>query len=46
VQRENGTGEAGTRCYTATIKLAKRRHHVDIMDQLREIPGVTWVEEL
>ena len=46
VQRENGTGEVGTRCYTATIKTEKRRHHVEIMDKIREIPGVTWVEEL
>ena len=46
VERENGTGEAGTRCYTATLKAAKRRSHVELMDLLREIPGVTWVEEL
>ena len=46
VERENGTGEAGTRCYTATIKSAKRRNHVELMDMLREIPGVIWVEEL
>ena len=46
VERENGTGEAGTRCYTATLKAAKRRSHVELMDMLREIPGVTWVEEL
>ena len=46
VTRENGTGEAGTRCYTASIKSQKRCHHVAIMDQLREIDGVSWIEEL
>lgn len=46
VERENGTGEVGTRCYTATIKSEKRRNHVELMDQIREIPGVIWVEEL
>ena len=46
VERENGTGEAGVRCYTATIKAAKRCNHVELMDTIREIPGVVWVEEL
>ena len=46
VMRENGTGEAGTRCYTATIKSEKRRNHVEMMDQIREISGVIWIEEL
>ena len=46
VERDNGTGETGTRCYTATLKTAKRRSHVEIMDLIREIPGILWVEEL
>ena len=46
VERDNGTGEAGVRCYTATIKAAKRCNHVELMDTIREIPGVVWVEEL
>ena len=46
VMRENGTGEAGTRCYTASIKSEKRRNHVELMDEIREIPGVIWIEEL
>lgn len=45
VERENGAG-ADVRCYTATIKLEKRCNHVDIMDKLREMPGIVWVEEL
>ncbi len=46
VERDNGTGEAGVRCYTATIKASKRCKHVELMDTIREIPGVVWVEEL
>ena len=46
VMRENGTGEAGTRCYTASIKSQKRCHHVEIMDRIRDIAGVIWIEEL
>ena len=46
VMRENGTGEVGTRCYTASIKSEKRRNHIELMDQIREIPGVIWIEEL
>ena len=46
VLRDNGTGEAGTRCYTATIKSAKRCNHVELMDRIREISGVLWIEEL
>ena len=46
VERDNGTGEVGSRCYTATIKSVKRRNHVELMDQIREIPGVIWIEEL
>lgn len=46
VERENGAGEVGTRCYTATVKSDSRCSHVELMDKIREIPGVTWVEEL
>jgi len=46
VERESGSGEAGTRCYTATIKAEKRCNHEELMDVVREIPGVIWVEEL
>ena len=46
VMRENGTGEAGTRCYTASIKSEKRCNHIELMDLIRDIPGVIWIEEL
>ena len=46
VMRETGTGETGTRCYTATLKSEKRRNHIELMDMIRDIPGVTWLEEL
>lgn len=46
VERESGSGESGTRCYTATLKSEKRCNHEELMDIVREIPGVIWVEEL
>ena len=46
VMRENGTGEAGTRCYTASLKSEKRRNHIELMDMIRDIPGLIWIEEL
>jgi len=46
VERETGTGDAGTRCYTATLKSEKRFRHEELMDMVREIAGVHWVEEL
>ena len=45
LQRETET-DNGVRCYIATLKSAKRHNHVEIMDQLQNIQGVTWVEEL
>ena len=49
VQRESGLetgGESGTRAYIATLKALKRQNHLDIVEKVREIPGVVYVEEL
>ena len=43
VERENGSTDVGVRCYTATIKTEKRHHHEDLLDAIRELPGVAWV---
>lgn len=45
VNRE-GDSEDGTRGYTATLKSTKRRNHMDLLDQVRKLHGVTYVEEL
>ena len=47
VQRESvGNGDNAVRCYTATLKFPVRRVHVQMLEQLRNLDGVVWVEEL
>ena len=48
VQRESGleTDEAGNRAYIATVKAQKRSHHIEIVEEVRAIEGVVYVEEL
>ena len=47
VERESiGSGDGMARGYLATIKLTVRRDHEQLLDQIREIPGVVWAEEL
>ena len=43
IQRE-GTGENGARGYIATMKVAKRRNLVEFSDELRELPGIVFLE--
>jgi putative Mg2+ transporter-C (MgtC) family protein len=38
--------ENGVRAYVSTLKLQKRRKHVELLDDLRAIPGVVYLEEL
>ena len=38
--------ENGMRAYLFNLKLQKRQNHIDVLDELREIPGVTYLEEL
>ena len=45
VQREGGS-EAGTKGYIFTAKSLKRRNHLDIADEIRELPGVVFLEDL
>lgn len=48
VQRESGLEreDAGNRAYIATLKTQKRIHHVELVEEVRSIPGVVYVEEL
>ena len=43
VQRESG-GENGSRAYIATVKVAKRRNLTELSEEVREIPGVVFLE--
>ena len=38
--------ENGTRAYISTLKLKKRQNHVDVIEEIRGIPGVTYLDEL
>ena len=38
--------EDGVRAYVASLKLKKRRNHVALIEDLRSIPGVVYLEEL
>lgn len=47
VQREQGGDSEGhNRAYIATLKAKKRSYHQDILEQVLEIPGVAYLEEL
>jgi putative Mg2+ transporter-C (MgtC) family protein len=36
----------GIRAYFTTLKLQKRQNHVDVIDDIRKLPGVIYLEEL
>ena len=38
--------EEGVRTYVSTFKLQKRQNHVEVIDDIRTIPGVVYLEEL
>jgi len=38
--------EDGVRAYFTTLKLQHRQNHLEVVDELRTIPGVVYVEEL
>ena len=48
VQRESSleTDSTGNRAYIAVLKCQKRRNHVEIVEAVRQIPGIVYVEEL
>ena len=47
LQRERDLdSQADIHAYTATLRVQKRRNHADIMDEVRQIAGVEYIEEL
>ena len=47
IQRETDTeNEYGSRAYIATMKANRRRNHAEIADEIRDIAGVVYLEEL
>jgi len=45
VQRES-SGENGGRAYIATVKVQKRRNLTELSDEIRDLPGVMFLESL
>jgi len=45
LQRE-GDGENGNRAYIVTVKTKKRRNYIDMADDVRDLPGVQFLESL
>ena len=45
IQREAGS-ENGTRGYLLTVKSPKRRNHLELADEIRDVPGVAFLEDL
>ena len=49
IQRETGLeagSDTGSRAYITTVKTKKRKTHIEIVEDIRQIPGVVYVEEL
>mgnify|MGYP003301536183 CR=1 FL=1 len=47
IQREHDVeNDDGTRAYLSIMKLQKRQNHIEVMDHLRSIDGVVYLEEL
>ena len=47
IMREHDSdGEDGSRAYIATLKLQKRQKHIEVIDDIRTIPGIAYLEEL
>ena len=44
VREHDADGDGGSRAYFATLRLQKRRNHLDVMDEIRTIPGVSYLE--
>ncbi|MBR4864448.1 MAG: MgtC/SapB family protein [Oscillospiraceae bacterium] len=45
-RERDADGEDGNRAYFATLKLQKRQNHVTVIEDIRTIPGVAYLEEL
>ncbi len=46
VQRETAGGESSNRAYIATLKAKRRSNHEVLLDIVRNLPGVAYLEEL
>ena len=46
IREHDSDSEDGTRAYFTTLKLQQRQNHLDVIEDIRTIPGVSYMEEL
>ena len=46
IREHDSDGEDGSRAYFTTLRLQQRQDHTDVIDDIRTIPGGTYLEEL
>ena len=46
MREQDGELENGLRAYFSTLKLQKRQNHLDVIEDLRQLPGISCIEEL
>ena len=46
MREQDGELEDGIRAYFSTLKLQKRQNHLEVIDDLRQLPGISCIEEL
>lgn len=46
MREQDSDGEDGSRAYIATLKLQKRQKHIEIIDDIRTVEGVAYLEEM
>ena len=46
MREQDADTEDGIRAYFTTLKLQKRGNHIDVIDDLRTLPGIVCIEEL
>ena len=46
MREQDADTEDGIRAYFTTLKLQKRGNHLDVIDDLRTLPGIVCIEEL
>ncbi len=46
MREHDSDSEDGSRAYITTLKLQKRQNHLEVIEDIRTIPGVSYLEEL
>ena len=46
IREHDSDGEDGSRAYFILLKMQKRKNHLEVADEIRQLPGVVYVEGL